>query len=237
MDRSYLAATTHLIDTLRRWQSYYNNMELHEAYQRFAKPSLGEVDPWKIVRYSWESRGELCYYRSPPASVDNLSPRPAALLTFFFSDPSNIREAYLKIMAQDWKMTSDVVCSGTESSDRTRQAASIANWFAPFYWHKELSDYYSQSHRTQFSADPFLQAVLTGWRSGKYRCPGGCGATEQGDVQIYQADNSYNYIAFIHLFFEHNIKGRLCVILRPTAQLDAENVYIASYDPSKVSAQ
>ncbi|PFH55037.1 hypothetical protein XA68_10955 [Ophiocordyceps unilateralis] len=237
MDKAYLPPVADLLDSLRRWQNYYNNLDLHEAYQRYAKPRLGEYDPWKVVRDTWESCGSFCYYnKSHPRDWDHLTPRAAGLLNFFFRDAFLFRWPLLRVMAVS-KFNGDVVCSATDAKHRNYQMRAIATYVSSLQWNDDESDTRGHGLRNGFySTDPFLQGLLAGWRSGHFYRPHDCGAEEDGNAMVYLPENSYLYVSFIRLFSKHHMEKKLCILLRPTTKkLDTKNIYIASYDPSDLT--
>ncbi|RDA87304.1 hypothetical protein CP532_1336 [Ophiocordyceps camponoti-leonardi (nom. inval.)] len=207
LDVEFLPVLSDLLDTLRKWQGYYQNMDLHQAYQRYGRPSLGEYDPWKLIRQNWETGNVLCYYKSHPRHWDHLEPRNAGLLNFFFRDPLLRRWPILKVMAR-WEHRGDVVCSSTDPKDRQRQTQVISLVAESLLDRPELSDKRAEGLPTDvYTTDPFLQAVFTGWRAGEYHCPvdGGCGVVRGSKVAatLYFPPTSFHYIHFLYLMMNN----------------------------------
>lgn len=235
--RQFLSLLTPITNNVRTWELYYRT-DLDAAFQRYGrdayKAALYDIAPhdenaWTMVARSWMLTGWLCMWDNHPMYADHLEPRHAGLLTIFFS-PNDDAWPPLAKTGKRWRYTRGVICSKREGDERDRHAKVInemsraaGDMHTIDAW-RELSQ---DAFNDRFSTDPFLQAVITGWQSGPYRCPTRMTCQRDGLEKgtVFLPKNSGEYLSALAARFR--LQGKVCVIFR-NASLDSENYYITA---------
>ncbi|PHH89920.1 hypothetical protein CDD83_4927 [Cordyceps sp. RAO-2017] len=230
-----------LTSTLRRWEAYFHE-DVFTAFREHGRDmadnwhlqiKANEYNAWNVLLYSWLEMGSLCFYDNDPQFVGKLEPRAAGLLNLFFAS-GDLRTPILKVSDRHWRYNESTVCAARAGAERLRQARVVTTMAQqqqtggssdadpPADWQR----YEAGSHyRELYSTDPFLQGVISGWRSGPYVCPEGLrcqtGPAEQGRVHL-PADGG----AFLRAIADGILKpDPVCILFRRTGSALAKNTY------------
>lgn len=218
-----------IVKTVKIWEATFR-MDLNTAFLTVgrvtgaAKCGHGlnaDANAWAMLWRHWQTEGQLCYYDSSPQYADHLEPRVAGLLTLFFSEPRGMRQPVLEPGVR-WTYTGSPVCSaGTGAAaalERISQFRAVSGMAIKADTRFSLTPREDmiammRHYRDTFSTDPFLQAVITGLKTGLFYCPRDLycyGAAHSGKVFL-PIDNK----SFLDELARRMSQGnKVCVIFR-----------------------